>query len=105
VDQHPQQRDQRPAYSNEDERYRWMVANMRSFTTPAVITMILYFVFWLPGLIVNLVYLNEARALQRQTGREPDGKGCLVALLVVMGGLGLIGICVWVAIIVGFLSS
>lgn len=59
----------------------------KSFTTPAVITMILYLVLWLPGLIANLVYLNEANAARDQSGVEPEGRGCLVALVFVFGVL------------------
>lgn len=61
--------------------YRHFAAQ-RSFTTPAVITLVLYLVLWLPGLIANLVYLQEANNVQRITGEEPEGKGCLVAMLV-----------------------
>lgn len=66
------------------------IAPAKSFTTPAVITMILYLVLWLPGLIANLVYLNEANAARQQSGVEPEGRGCLLALIVVFGLLPLL---------------
>ena len=66
------------------EEHRRIAAASRSFTTPAIITLILYFVFWVPGLIANIVYWREANNVQTITGRAPEGKGCLVAMLVVM---------------------
>lgn len=64
-----------------DDEYRRFGAATRSFTTPAIFTLILYLVFWLPGFIANVVYWREANNLQRITGRAPEGKGCLVAML------------------------
>lgn len=63
-----------------DDEYRRFAAAQRSFTTPAVITLVLYFVPWLPGLVANIVYWQEANNVQRITGHVPEGKGCLVAL-------------------------
>lgn len=65
--------------------YAHLAAATRSYTTPAVITMILYLVFWLPGLIANLVYLSSANEDRHLSGVEPQGRGCLVALVVVFG--------------------
>lgn len=62
---------------------RQRAAAVRSYTTPAIITLVLYFVFWLPGLIANIVYWNDARKTEQLIGRAPEGKGCLTALLVV----------------------
>ena len=54
----------------------------RDFTTPAIVTLVLYFVgFGLVGLIANVVYLNQAKRVEADTGEAPEGKGCLVALL------------------------
>jgi zinc-ribbon domain len=61
-----------------DRRY---VAATRSYTTPAVLTLVLYFVFWLPGLIANIVYWRAAVRDEKIVGQAPEGKGCLVALL------------------------
>ncbi len=60
--------------------FRRFGAATRSFTTPAIITLVLYFVMWLPGFIANIVYWEEASNVQRITGRSPEGKGCLAAL-------------------------
>ena len=78
-----------PPYSSshdpilEVERMRRFAAEQRSFTTPAVITLVLYVVLWLPGLIANIVYLRDAKQVERVTGRAPEGMGCLWALLAV----------------------
>lgn len=53
----------------------------RDYTVMAIVILILYWVFWLPGLIVNIVMLSEANQVQRETGMAPEGKGCLTALL------------------------
>ncbi len=45
-----------PSYKPEHD-YARQAAATRSYTTPAVITLVLYFVLWLPGLIANIVYL------------------------------------------------
>ncbi len=77
------------------EEARFQGAASKSFTTPAIITLVLYFVLWIPGLIANVVYLLEASNVQRVTGRAPEGKGCLVALLVVFIVLPVLGFCVF----------
>jgi hypothetical protein len=63
------------------DQQRKMAAAGRSFTTPAIITLVLWFVFWVPGLIANIVYLKEATNVEKLTGRTPEGKGCLVGML------------------------
>lgn len=53
----------------------------RDYTNTAILVLILYWIMWLPGLIVNIITLNEANQVERETGSRPEGKGCLVALL------------------------
>ncbi len=65
----------------EAERQRAAVG--RSYTTPAIITLVLYFVLWLPGFIANIVYLVDAQKTEQLIGRAPEGKGCLTAMLIV----------------------
>ncbi len=68
----------------------------RSYTSPAVLTLVLYFVLWIPGLIANLVYYNQAKSDMALTGHEPEGYGCLKSLLIVFivvpGSLFVLGI-------------
>lgn len=48
-----------------------------SFTGKAVITLVLYFIFWIPGLIANILFYKEAKEVRRVTGHAPQGMGCL----------------------------
>ena len=66
-------------------------APAQSFVTPAIITLALYLVLWPVGLGVNIYYWSQANRAEAVAGRAPEGKGCLLALLLVFGGLGLLG--------------
>ena len=68
-----------------------------SFTTKAIITLLVYFVFWIPGFIANLIFYNEAKTEERRWGQSLAGVGCLsfmlwgqivVLLFFVLVGLG-----------------
>ena len=52
------------------------------FTMKAVITAVLYWVFWIPGVVANVVWMSEARACHTRTGIKPAGYGCLWWLFV-----------------------
>ena len=56
-------------------------ARTKSYTTHAVATLILYFALWLPGLIANVIFLLDARRMQRIAGQGLPGVGCLWLLL------------------------
>jgi hypothetical protein len=71
---------------------RQRAAATRDYTTPAVITLILYFVCWLPGVIANVIYYLQAQRDEALTGRSPQGKGCLLWLLIVMNAFIIIGV-------------
>jgi hypothetical protein len=59
-------------------------ASVKSYVGQAVLTFFLYYLgFWIVGLIVNILFLNEARDYQRTVGRSPSGVGCLWALIIV----------------------
>lgn len=53
----------------------------RSYVTPAVITMVLYCLLWVPGLVANIGYLRAANQDMILARRAPQGRGCLRALL------------------------
>ena len=72
-----------------------MGAFNRSFTTPAIITLVLYIFLWIPGFIANIIYLLEANKVERLTGEAPEGKGCLVAMIVVLSFGWLLGCVFW----------
>jgi len=86
---------------------RQRAAATRSYVTPAVITLILYFLLWVPGLVANIVYYIQASNDQALVGRPPDGKGCLTALLIVFIGLpvGIIGLVLVITMIGGIAAS
>ncbi|MBX3086385.1 MAG: hypothetical protein KF716_32410 [Anaerolineae bacterium] len=61
------------------------LARQRSFVFPAIITFILTFFFWIPGLIANIFFLREARRAKRMAGETLPGTGLLWILLVING--------------------
>lgn len=63
------------AYSYED--HRKIAYASKSFTGVAVLTLFLYFIFWIPGLIANIMFYKEAREVRRVTGHAPAGMGLL----------------------------
>ncbi len=56
------------------------LARQKSYIGPAVITLILYWLFYVPGLIVNILYMKDAKRIARIAGQNPSGYGCLVVL-------------------------
>jgi|GEM_PF-2676740 len=57
----------------------------KDYITPAVIVMVLYFVGWIFGLLVNIHYLGQARRNNKNPDYEVTGLPCLWALLLVIG--------------------
>ncbi len=83
------------------------MARMKSYTGSAVLVLILYLVFWLPGFIVNIIFMNEAKKMEKVAGQGLPGTGCLVFLfwfnivgiiigfilwLAAFGGLAILGL-------------
>ena len=64
----------------------------RSFVMPALVTLIGYVLFWVPGAILNWYFLDEAKKAQRASGRVPPGADALRILLWVFVYLPLIGL-------------
>jgi hypothetical protein len=59
---------------------------------PALVTLIGYFLFWVPGAILNWHFLEEARKVERARGRAPAGADALrilvwVFVYIPLGGL------------------
>jgi hypothetical protein len=75
----------------------------RSFLLPAVLTLIGYAVFWVPGAILNWHFLGEARKQARATGREPHGAAALRVLVWILFYLPLIGL--GAALVLGLLGG
>jgi len=53
-----------------------------SFLMASIVTFLGYFFFWIPGVILNAYFLDSARRVARECGREPAGLGALRALLI-----------------------
>jgi hypothetical protein len=77
----------------------------RRFIGAAVMTFFAYFLFWIPGAILNWEYLREADRVQLATGSTPPGHGALKAMMVLFTWLplGLIAGVVGSAVLFGVL--
>ena len=62
-----------------------VLARQKSYIGPALITFFLYWLFYIPGLIVNVAYLVDASKVHKTAGQPPAGLGCLWALIAVFG--------------------
>lgn len=54
-----------------------------SFTLKAAVTLIGYWVGYLPGLLMNFLFLSEANRVAREFGRKPSGTTWLRVMLLV----------------------
>lgn len=88
--------DEKP--KRDQDALRVALARDKSYTTSAIITLIAYWVMWLPGLILNVIFLREARANERIAGHSLPGVGCLRWLLI----LNLVWLLVLCALVVSF---
>ena len=57
----------------------------KNYTFHAIAALVAYTFMWIPGLVLNIVFLNNANRDQRANGKAPEGKGCLMWLLWVFG--------------------
>lgn len=69
------------ASSYTEEDVKRVLASQKSYVTPALIVFLLYCFFYIPGLIFNIIYLNEAEKTARISGEKPGGMGCLQIML------------------------
>ena len=65
-------------------------AAVPSFTLKAAITLIGYWVGYLPGLIMNFIFLSEARKVGEERGQSPAGLTWLRVMLCVFFWLPLL---------------
>jgi hypothetical protein len=63
-----------------------------TYLPAATATFLAYFFFWVPGLILNLYFLDAAKRAKVETGREPAGLGALRALLILFVYVPLAGV-------------
>lgn len=57
------------------------LARTKSYIAPAVLVCYLYALGYVPGLIVNIMYMNEARHMEQIAGERLPGAGCLATLM------------------------
>lgn len=69
------------------DNMRQAMAQNKSYVTPAIITFVAYIFFWLPGLIFNIMYLQDARKNAQIAGESLPGTGCLWILLLANVGV------------------
>lgn len=89
------------AYVDEGEQF---LARTKSFTYQAVLTLVLYFILYLPGLLANVLFYSEARRAERIAGRSLPGVGCLLIMLwfnIVWIALGILGFCATCVLLTG----
>lgn len=72
------------------------IAAQKSYVGASLAVFLLYLLFYFPGLVFNMMWLREASAVQRSTGKAPPGKGCLTLMLVV----GLVPLIMFVLLVV-----
>ncbi|MDO8669945.1 MAG: hypothetical protein Q7O66_00760 [Dehalococcoidia bacterium] len=91
----------RNRYNYDDDRRR--AAAMRSYVTPAILTLLLYLFLWWPGAIANIVYWQAANNDANLIGRDPEGKGCLTVMvwLFVILPVGFVGAAILLVILAG----
>jgi tetratricopeptide (TPR) repeat protein len=73
-------------------RAQQVAASTKSYTNAAVIVLVLYFILWLPGLIANFMYLEEANRMEKLAGRALPGVGALRLERIMFALLPLVGL-------------
>lgn len=66
---------------NQPQEMEKAIAASKSFVGPALAVLVLYWFCYIPGLIFNLMWFNEANRIRKVTGRDPAGMGCLTIML------------------------
>lgn len=56
-------------------------ARMKSYTGAAIFVFLLYWFFYLPGVIANYLYLQEARVMEERAGTSLPGVWLLSAMM------------------------
>ena len=70
----------------------------KDYLVPALVTLVLYWLFWIAGLGFNIYYLRDARKLEAATGEKQKNVGCLKALMGFYVALPLIAVAVIVVL-------
>jgi hypothetical protein len=68
-------------YPKQSYQPQYNSVSEKSYIGASMGLFLFYMFFWLPGLIFNIMYLNEANRVKEQTGKTPAGMGCLQLML------------------------
>ena len=55
----------------------------KDYIVEAIITFVLYWLFWIPGFIANIFFLNSANQQRKEVGEGSSGFVCLWILLII----------------------
>ena len=72
-----------------------------SYTNKAIVALVLTWLLWIPGVIANVMFLNEAKADEKKYGQSLPGVGCLTALIWIQ----IIGTIIFVVLIFAVCSA
>ena len=72
---------QQPAYPPQQYPPQYNAVPPKSYIGASMGLFLFYFFFWIPGIIFNIMYINEANRIQKETGQTPAGVGCLYIML------------------------
>lgn len=72
---------QQPPETNYYNDMQKAMATTKSYVGAAIVTFVAYLFFWIPGIIFNIMYINDAKRMQKIAGRSLPGTGCLWILL------------------------
>ena len=85
--------------ANEDEKINDLekaIASQKSYIGASAVVFLLYWFFYFPGLIVNIMYINDAEKTKKISKETPSGYGCLYFLLVI----GLLPLLMYIIILI-----
>jgi hypothetical protein len=66
--------------NNQREEFEKAVAAQRSFISASILIFFLYWLFYIPGLVSNILYFREARNKAKFAGKKPSGYNILIFL-------------------------
>ena len=75
------------------------LARQKSYAFAAVLTLVLYVCLWIPGVIANYLFLEDARRAELLAGEPLPGVGCLRFMWVLTGVLAGLFIAFWILVI------
>lgn len=68
---------------NNYEEMNRLLASQKSFVGAAVVVFFLYWLFYLPGLIFNYIWIKDAEKVKKAAGTSPSGLGCLYVMFII----------------------